>query len=436
MKKRNFRVLIGVFCVVLLAVTLTSNIFAKGDIIRPYTFGFGSAEDVDEGVYDLVESGDLKHLTFVDSNENAINYWIHVPKNENNETIENLPVVLYMHGYSDGGGENNLAIRYHNALLFKLIKDQDIDERKAIVIVPQTPNNVKGDEDRLKAQWVGIGPDEGEDEWTQWNEETWDMEKTPRTDNLNAVVELLKKVQKENKADVDRAYVSGISMGGYATWDLISRDDSNLFAAAVPICGVGDPTKIDNVKNVPIRTYHGSKDTVIEPKSTRRMYSELRKYGNITFKEYEDEEHPSWNSAYSPTMDDDNNGVNNLDDMINWMFNQSRNGTLDGSVDKEPLKQIINDAKEVDKKEYNNDDWNALQTSIKNAEEALNPAVNEEITKKAVEQLDSALLKTIKSEESKQQNTNNDSQTTTYIVIGGIVLVAAIGFVVIRKRKR
>ena len=64
--------------------------------------------------------------------------------------------------------------------------------------------------------------------------------------------------------------------------------------------------------------------------ATRLMYKEMRKYGNITFTEYADEEHPCWNSAYSPTLDDDGNGVSNLDDLINWMFNQSRNGTLDG----------------------------------------------------------------------------------------------------------
>ena len=47
-----------------LAFTNLTPAFAKGDIIRPYTFGFGSEDEVDEGVYELVEAGDLKHLTY------------------------------------------------------------------------------------------------------------------------------------------------------------------------------------------------------------------------------------------------------------------------------------------------------------------------------------------------------------------------------------
>lgn len=66
---------------------------AKGDIIRSYTFGFGSAEEVDEGVYELVQAGDLKHLTFEDSTGHSINYWIHVPKDAQGKPVENLPKV-------------------------------------------------------------------------------------------------------------------------------------------------------------------------------------------------------------------------------------------------------------------------------------------------------------------------------------------------------
>ena len=161
-------------------------VWAKGDIIRPYTFGFGDENEVDEGVYELVEAGDLKHLTYKDSKDHEINYWIHVPKDENGNPIENLPLVMYMHGYSDGGGDNNIAIRYHNALLFKLIEDQNNPDRQAIILVPQTPFGINPDkdEDWLADQWVGITAREGEDLWTQWNRETWDMDKTPRTDKL------------------------------------------------------------------------------------------------------------------------------------------------------------------------------------------------------------------------------------------------------------
>ena len=439
MKNKFACLLTSAACVLSFCIT---PIQAKGDVLRPWTFGFGDKDEVDEGVYEMVEQSNLKHLTFEDSKGNSINYWIHVPTDEQGKPIENLPLVLYMHGYSDGGGDNNIAIRYHNALLFKLLSEQDNPDRQAIILVPQTPEAINTTEAKgeFSDQWVGIEPDEGEDEWTQWNNETWSMDETPRTDNLNVVVELINKVQSETKSDKDRAYISGISMGGYTTWDLISRDDSDMFAAAVPICGVGDPTKIENAKDIPIRTFHGSLDTVIDPNATRLMYKEMRKYGNITFTEYADEEHPCWNSAYSPTLDDDGNGVSNLDDLINWMFNQSRNGTLDGSVDKAPLQQMVNDAKNAAEKDYDEEDWSLLQTTITEAEKALAPEIGEEETKKACLNLDTALSKAkvedVSKDTGKEEKGNvSENNTIGYVILGVEVVVGILLFVMNSKKK-
>ena len=46
---------------------------------------------------------------------------------------------MYMHGYTDGG-DNNIAIRYHNAVVFRIIQQQSIPERQAVILVPQIPN--------------------------------------------------------------------------------------------------------------------------------------------------------------------------------------------------------------------------------------------------------------------------------------------------------
>lgn len=45
-------------------------------------------------------------------------------------------------------------------------------------------------------------------------------------------------------------------MGGCATWDLLLRDDEYLFAAAMPMCGIGDPTLAENASKTQIRMYH------------------------------------------------------------------------------------------------------------------------------------------------------------------------------------
>lgn len=385
------RITLIILSLCMLAAYSFNDIVAAGGVIRPYIFGFGSASDGSEGTKALIESGDLQHLTFTDSTGYSINYWAHIPEDEDGNAIENLPLVVYMHGYSDGGANNNTAIRMHNAVLYQLIKEQEDPNRQAIVLVPQTPyaTNPAGETDWNKDQWVGI---KGNDKWSQWNRTQWSMDSTPRTNNLNAVVELVKKVQDNTSSDSDRAYVTGISMGGYATWDLISRDDEHLFAAAAPICGVGDITKIENMKDTPIRTFHGSVDSTISVNSTREMYKALRKFGNITFTEYADENHLSWQSAYSNTLDDDKDGTSNIEDLVDWMFNQSRQGTLDGSVDKEPLRFVIRDAKAENKSSYKTQDWENLQNEMKAAEQILEDTeANEETVKKEIRKLDALI---------------------------------------------
>ena len=366
------------------AITIEQT--APANIIRPYTFGFGNQGDSDEGVSELVKAGDFKHLMFTDSTGYSIPYWVHIPTDGEGNPIENLPLVMYMHGYSDGGN-NEISIRYHNAVVFRLIQKQDNPDRQAIILIPQTPNATNGENetDYFKDQWVGI---KGNDKWSQWNIEQWDMDEIPRTNNLNAVVELVKTIQQQTKSDVNCAYVTGISMGGCATWDLISRDNEDIFAAAVPICGIGDPDKAKNAQNIPIKMYHGLKDTTINHMSSLKMYSSLRKYGNVSLVEYDQEGHPCWNAAYSPILDDDNNGISNIDDLISWMFNQSKNGTLDGKVDKNPLISILYDAKQEKKENYLLTKWNELQEAIKQAEILLNSECDDNEVKEIIKKLD------------------------------------------------
>ena len=80
----------------------------------------------------------------------------------------------------------------------------------------------------------------------------------------------------------------------------------------MPICGVSDPGKVENMKNLPIQIYHGSLDTGINCISQQEMYTALIKQGNVSYTEYEKEEHSSWNAAYSPYLDDNKNGKNTI----------------------------------------------------------------------------------------------------------------------------
>jgi len=56
-------------------------------------------------------------------------------------------------------------------------------------------------------------------------------------------------------------------MGGYGTRDLLTRYPE-IFAAAIPICGGGDPSKLDAFCNKPIWAFHGDKDNVVKVSNT------------------------------------------------------------------------------------------------------------------------------------------------------------------------
>lgn len=73
---------------------------------------------------------------------------------------------------------------------------------------------------------------------------------------------LLEEVAGAYRIDLSRVYLTGYSMGGYGAWSQVSQHPE-LFAAAAPIAGGGDPASICRARDVPIRAYHGDRDDVI-----------------------------------------------------------------------------------------------------------------------------------------------------------------------------
>lgn len=124
------------------------------------------------------------------------------------------------------------------------------------------------------------------------------------------VVQIMDSVEKEFSIDPARIYVTGQSMGGFGTWDIIMRYPKK-FAAAIPICGGGDPSQAKNIAHLPIWTYHGDKDNAVPIAGTREMVEALKKAdGNIKYSEYKDGGHNIWVRAWKE------------EDLTQWLFNQ------------------------------------------------------------------------------------------------------------------
>ena len=110
---------------------------------------------------------------------------------------------------------------------------------------------------------------------------------------------LLKEVIAEYNVDQTRIYLTGYSMGGYGSWNLLVRSPS-WFAAAAPIAGGGDASKICKAKNITVRAYHGDKDNVISHRKSESMINALKECGgSAELILYPGVDHGSWPRTFS-----------------------------------------------------------------------------------------------------------------------------------------
>ena len=119
------------------------------------------------------------------------------------------------------------------------------------------------------------------------------------TEPTRLTLELLDALRKEFGIDAKRIYITGLSMGGFGTWDMIARRP-DYFAAAVPICGGGKPETAALFKDVPIHCYHGAKDPAVPQKQSDDMIEALKKAGGKPeYTVFPDAAHDSWTAAYA-----------------------------------------------------------------------------------------------------------------------------------------
>ena len=116
------------------------------------------------------------------------------------------------------------------------------------------------------------------------------------------VKELVDYIVKENGIDPTRISVTGLSMGGYGTWEMVCSYP-DFFSAAAPICGGGMGWRLyfGNVKT-PIWAFHGSDDPVVPLSASLDMYNSLKRKGEkLRLDIYHGEEHEIWDSVYHTT---------------------------------------------------------------------------------------------------------------------------------------
>lgn len=214
-----------------------------------------------------------------------IPYRLWVP--EKIEAGKAYPLILFLHGAGERGTDNKQQLKH--GVMAILAQAEKLNE-PCFLIAPQCPEEL----------W-----------WADLDEKKLRLAAaTAPNPRLQAVIALVEDFSKSHAVDPARFYVTGISMGGFGTWDLLGRIPGKI-AAALPICGGGEPSIVSRFKEVPIWTFHGDQDPTVPVAATLDMVAALEKAGGkprMTI--YPGVRHDSWTITYENP------------EAVRWLFSQ------------------------------------------------------------------------------------------------------------------
>lgn len=207
-----------------------------------------------------------------------------------NDTTLKYPLVIFLHGSGERGSDNEAQLKWG---VMNFATDENMKKHPAFVIAPQCP---------LNTGWANLD--------RRKNGEMV-LQSTP-TKPMQLLMELINDVIKKFHVDTNRIYITGLSMGGYGTFDLLERYP-HFFAAAAPVCGSGDVSKAASIAHVPIWMFGGADDPTVPPSQLYDMVNALLKAGaHPGFTQYPQVGHFSWIPAYNDPM------------LIEWLFKQHK----------------------------------------------------------------------------------------------------------------
>lgn len=198
-----------------------------------------------------------------------MNYLLFLPPDYYKEKTKYWPMILFLHGIGERGGNVEKLRKVGISRLVERDKDFPF-----IVASPLCPDD---------QYWIPA-----------------------------VLKKLLDNICRELRVDIDRIYLTGLSMGGYGAWNT-AIEYPDTFAAIAPICGGSDPHRACRLGNMPVWVFHGAKDTTVLPQESAKMVEALKKCGgNVKFTLYPNLRHDCWTETY------------NNPELYQWFLEQSR----------------------------------------------------------------------------------------------------------------
>ena len=214
-----------------------------------------AAQQTDEQTFTQTEQ--QAEVSDSDNEKMTLRYWLHLPEGYKPEEGEKeWPLMLFLHGRGECGDDLADVKTWGPPKM--------VDEKKEfpfILVSPQCP--------------------------------------TPGWDVV-ALKGLMDQISAKHRVDPSRIYITGLSMGGFGTWKFAAKYPE-FIAAAIPICGGGDPRKAENLKNVPIWAFHGDADRVVPVSGSQKVVDAIKAVDGdqVKLTVYKGVAHNSWTETYA-----------------------------------------------------------------------------------------------------------------------------------------
>jgi pimeloyl-ACP methyl ester carboxylesterase len=205
---------------------------------------------------------------------------------------DRLPFLVFLHGAGERGTDNELQLKW---FCRDMATKAMVQKHPCFLLAVQCP---------LDRMWVPVSFAE-----RQSRALAPDLS-LPQRAVLAAMQTLMQ--THADEIDLDRVYLTGLSMGGFGCWDFAMRDPYR-FAALAPVCGGGDELQAHRLLGLPIWNFHGANDSAVPVARSRSMIQSLRAFGHpARYTELPGVGHDSWLQAYGK------------DGVIDWLFAQDR----------------------------------------------------------------------------------------------------------------
>jgi predicted peptidase len=221
-------------------------------------------------------NSDWVKKTYTNAKKEQLPYRLLEPANRDPKAV--YPLLVFMHGRGSRGTDNEKQL---GDTVLQFANKEHRKKYPCFIVAPQCSKK------------------EPHDFWA-------------KTVDGGIVMEMIKDLERKHRIDPKRVYITGISDGGWGVWAFLERDP-NKIAAAIPICGRGEPKAAAKFAKIPIWVFHGTKDTTEPVKSSREMVAALKKAGGSPkYTEFADEGHNVWDKAYHDPK------------VFEWLFAQKR----------------------------------------------------------------------------------------------------------------